>query len=51
MSKLALCEHGIIIGSIHPCEECYKEEEPLSECCCAPYYEDTDICTLCKEHG
>ena len=26
------------------------EEEELSRCCGAPLYEDTDICTECKEH-
>jgi len=32
-------------------EEIEETEEAGSECCGAPYYEDTDICTLCKEHG
>ncbi len=27
------------------------EEEELSRCCGAPLYEDTDICTECKEHN
>ncbi len=26
------------------------DEEKLSPCCGAPIYEDTDICTACKEH-
>ena len=25
--------------------------EELSACCAAPFYEDTDICTSCKDHG
>jgi hypothetical protein len=46
------CKHSIIIGSIHPCEACEEEklQEPLSDCCGAPIYEDTDICGSCKEH-
>ena len=27
------------------------DAEPLSACCAAPFYEETDICTGCKEHG
>ena len=27
------------------------EDEQLSGCCGAPFYEDTDICTSCKDHG
>ena len=27
MTKLAVCQHGIIIGSIYPCEECEKEDD------------------------
>ena len=28
-----------------------EEEEELSACCGAPFYDDTDFCTNCKEHG
>ena len=27
------------------------DAEPLSACCAAPFYEETDICKECKEHG
>ena len=27
------------------------EDDDLSACCGAPFYEDTDICSACKEHG
>jgi len=27
-----------------------REKEMVSNCCSAPVYEDTDICTGCKEH-
>jgi hypothetical protein len=30
------------------CDECNNEN--LSECCSAPIYEDTDICSECKCH-
>ena len=26
------------------------DDEPVSNCCGAPIYENTDICTECKEH-
>ena len=27
-----------------------EDEQPTSECCGAYIYEDTDICSECKEH-
>ena len=27
------------------------DDDDLSVCCGAPFYEDTDICIECKEHG
>ena len=31
-------------------DEWYDEQEELSDCCGAELYEETDICTDCKEH-
>jgi hypothetical protein len=28
-----------------------EEEEELSACCGAPFYDDTDVCRRCGEHG
>lgn len=41
------------------CEDCqdwfdedfFDENEALSRCCSMPFYENTDICTGCGEHG
>lgn len=39
------------------CEQCegkgkqLVEGETVSNCCGAPFYDDTDICTKCKEHA
>ena len=29
---------------------CRKDEELVSNCCSAPAYPETDICSHCKEH-
>ena len=31
-------------------EDCPDDYAHLSNCCCAPIYEDSDICSECKEH-
>lgn len=28
----------------------YTDEERLNACCAYPMYDDTDICSRCKEH-
>jgi hypothetical protein len=46
------CRHGVPAGgSCLGCEYDEQERELLSSCCGVTFYEDTDICTNCKEHG
>jgi len=39
-----------VCGYEFPKKAPVEDKEPLSDCCGAPIYEDTDICTQCKEH-
>ena len=36
---------------IHEVEEEMSEYRDLTDCCGAPFYADTDLCTQCKEHA
>ena len=45
-------------GEIHPicyCDMAPVDEEPMSNCCSAPFtypgFPDSDICSECKEHA
>ncbi len=54
------CECGAPVPEtsiVDICIHCYikkfeeeEEDDGLSSCCSAEIYEDTDICTKCKEH-
>ena len=46
---------GIMVSEILEDDEIQldenQEEIELTRCCGAEFYEDTDICSECKEHG
>ena len=51
---LSIVEREFLITGASPEEQAEffgTDDDDLSVCCGAPFYEDTDICSACKEHG